>query len=135
MEGNTGANRASSSGAPRTLVTICTPVLPIPAILSISLSAAGQPLAPPDFFSRGRRDEFHREKRNHDRRILASSVTELHPTSPSDRSVVHPVSCPIGCVMIQSLPARAGRLYGTMTQFLRELPETMRQRVRIRDYH
>ena len=32
------------------------------------------------------------------------------PTSPSDRAVVHPVSCPIGCVMIRSLPARAGRL-------------------------
>ena len=32
------------------------------------------------------------------------------PTSPSDRAVVHPVSSPIGCVMIRSLPARAGRL-------------------------
>ena len=36
--------------------------------------------------------------------------TEVVPTSPSDRAVVHPVSCPIGCVMIRSLPARAGRL-------------------------
>ena len=57
--------------------------------------------------------------------------TELHPTSPSDRAVVQPVSCPIGCVMIQSLPARAGRLYA---QFFRELPKAMRQRS-IKDYH
>ena len=25
--------------------------------------------------------------------------TELHPTSSSDRAVIQPVSCPIGCVM------------------------------------
>ena len=35
--------------------------------------------------------------------------TEVIPTSPSDRGVVHPVSSPIG-VMIRSLLARAGRL-------------------------
>src|SRR6516165_12166497 len=57
--------------------------------------------------------------------------TELHPTSSNDRAVVQPVSCPIGCVMIQSLPARARRLYA---QFLRELPKAMRQRS-IKDYH
>ena len=36
--------------------------------------------------------------------------TEVAPTSPSDRAVIHPVSSPIGCVMIWSLPARVGRL-------------------------
>ena len=36
--------------------------------------------------------------------------TEVAPTSPSDRAVVHPVSSPIRCVMIRSLPAGAGRL-------------------------
>ena len=46
--------------------------------------------------------------------------TEVAPTSPSDRAVVHPVSSPIRCVMIRSLPAGAGRC-----QFLREFPETL----------
>src|SRR3974377_467514 len=36
--------------------------------------------------------------------------TEVVPTSPSDRAVVHPVSSPIGSVMIRSLAPRAGRL-------------------------
>jgi hypothetical protein len=46
--------------------------------------------------------------------------TEVAPTSPSDRAVVHPVSSPIRCVMIRSLPAGAGRC-----QFLREFLETL----------
>jgi hypothetical protein len=37
--------------------------------------------------------------------------------------------------MIQSLPSRAPRLLRTATQFLRQLPEPMRQGVSIRDYH
>jgi hypothetical protein len=48
-----------------------------------------------------------------------------------DRAVVQPASCPIGCVMIQSLPARASRLYA---QFLREFPKATRRRS-IKDYH
>jgi hypothetical protein len=50
--------------------------------------------------------EFHQDK------VQANTgfeCTELAPTSPSDRA--NPVSYPIGCVMIRSLPARAGRLY------------------------
>ena len=46
--------------------------------------------------------------------------TEVVPTSPSDRAVVHPVSSPIGSVMIRSLAhARAG------CQFLQELPKIL----------
>jgi hypothetical protein len=37
--------------------------------------------------------ELHLEKCNHYRRILASTGTELHPTSSSDRAMVRPVSC------------------------------------------
>ena len=37
-------------------------------------------------------------------------VSPLVCISPSDRAVVHPVSSPIRCVMIWSLPADAGRL-------------------------
>ena len=43
-------------------------------------------------------------------RHIGFECTEVVPNSPSDRAVVHPVSCPIGCVMIRSLPARAGLL-------------------------
>ena len=36
--------------------------------------------------------------------------TQVVPTSPNDRAVVHPVSYSIGWVMVRSLPARAQRL-------------------------
>ena len=63
-----------------------------------------------------------------DRRILAYGV-------PTQRNFAHcscrdrPGVVPIGCVFIQSLASR------TATQFLRELPEAMRQGASIRDYH
>ena len=59
---------------------------------SSSIPTKGAP--GPELFSRGRRDELHREKCNPYRGILASSVAKLPPTSPSVRAVVHPVSCP-----------------------------------------
>jgi hypothetical protein len=55
------------------------------------------------FFVEGGAMNFIEKSAITTKRILAS-------TSPSDRAVVHPVSSPIGCVMIRSLPARAGRL-------------------------
>ena len=42
-------------------------------------------------------------------------------TSPTDRALVDPVSCPIGCVLIQFLPPRGAAT--TSTHFLRELTE------------
>jgi hypothetical protein len=55
---------------------------------------------------------------------------EVVPTSPSNRAVVHPVSSPIGCVMIRSLPAHAGRLpvsSGVAQDFLVDLATRCRR--------
>src|ERR1700730_9539683 len=37
--------------------------------------------------------------------------------------------------MVQSLPPRAAGCYATTSQFVRELPDAIRQRASIRDYH
>src|SRR6202521_1190364 len=86
------------------------------------------------FFSGSRRDEFIDKRCNNHRRIVAYGVLNC-ATSPTDHAMVDPGSYRFWVRNDSVLTTTGGSLLRSTTQFVRELPEAMRQRASIRDDH
>src|SRR3984893_180601 len=85
-------------------------------------------------FSGRRRDKFIDKRCNNHRRIVAYGVLNC-ATSPTDHAMVDPGSYRFWVRNDSVLTTTGGSLLRSTTQFVRELPEAMRQRASIRDDH
>jgi hypothetical protein len=94
-----------------------------------SCTAANKP-----FFSGRRGDKFIDKRCNNHRRIVAYGVLNC-ATSPTDHAMVDPGSYRFWVRNDSVLTTTGGSLLRSTTQFVRELPEAMRQRASIRDDH